>query len=45
MIVNPDKFHAIVVKKNATKCSYPLSINDQTIKFENSVKLPWHWNI
>lgn len=40
MIVNPEKFQAIVVKKNAKmKDSYPLFINDQTINSENSVKL------
>ena len=45
MIVNPEKFPAIVVKKNAKmKDSYPLNINDQTINSENSVKTPWYWN-
>ena len=45
MIVNPEKFQAIVVKKNAKmKDSYPLNINDQTINSENSVKTPWYWN-
>ena len=40
MIVNPDKFQAIIVKKNAKiKDSYPLKINDQIINSENSVKL------
>ena len=40
MILNPEKFQAIVVKKNAKmKDSYPLNINDLTIKSENSVKL------
>ena len=40
MIVNPEKFPAIVVKKNAKmKDSYPLNINDLTINSENSVKL------
>ena len=40
MIVNPEKFQAIVVKKNAKmKDSYPLNINDLTINSENSVKL------
>ena len=40
MIVNPEKFQAIVVKRNAKmKDSYPLNINDLTINYENSVKL------
>ena len=40
MIVNSEKFQAIVVKKNAKmKDSYPLNINDLTINSENSVKL------
>ena len=40
MIVNPEKFQAIVVKKIAKmKGSYPLNINDLTINWENSVKL------
>ena len=40
MIVNPEKFQAIVVKKNAKiKDSYPLNFNDLTINSENSVKL------
>ena len=40
MIVNPDKFQTINVKKNAKiKDSYPLKINDQIINSENSVKL------
>ena len=40
MIVNPEKFQATVVKKNAKmKDSYPLDINDLTINSENSVKL------
>ena len=40
MIVNPEKFLAIVVKKNAKmKDSYPLKINNLTINSENSVKL------
>ena len=39
MIANPDKFQAIIVKKNAKiKDSYPLKINDQIINSENSVK-------
>ena len=37
MIVNPEKFQAIVVNK--MKDSYPLNINDLTINSENSVKL------
>ena len=40
MIVNPEKFQAIVVKKNAKiKDSYTLNINDLTINSENNVKL------
>ena len=40
LIVNPEKFQAIVVKRNAKiKDSYPLDINDVTINSENSVKL------
>ena len=40
MIVNPDKFRAIVVKKNhRIKDSYTLNINNQTINSENCVKL------
>ena len=40
MIVNPEKFQAIVVKKNTKiKDSYTLNINDLTINSENSVKL------
>ena len=40
MIVNPDKFQAIIVKKNAKiKDSYPLKINYQIINSENTVKL------
>ena len=40
MIVNPEKFEAIVVKKNSKmKDSYPLNINNLTINSENSVKL------
>ena len=40
MIVNPEKFQAIVVKKKGKiKDSYPLNINDLTINSENSVKL------
>ena len=40
MIVNPDSFQAIIVKKNAKiKDSYPLKINDQIVNSENSVKL------
>ena len=41
MIVNPDKFQAIVVKKNCRmKDSYALNINNQTINSENCLKLP-----
>ena len=40
MIVNPDKFQAIFVKKNCgMKNSYVLNINSQTINFENCIKL------
>ena len=40
MVVNPDKFQVIVVKKNCRmKDSYALNINKQTINSENSVKL------
>ena len=40
MIVNPDKFQAIVVEENCRmKDSYALNINNQTINSENCVKL------
>ena len=40
MVVDDEKFQAIVVKKNAKmKDSYPLNINDLTINSENSIKL------
>ena len=40
MIVNPDKFQVIVVKKNdKMKDSYPLNINDLTINSKNRVRL------
>ena len=40
MIVNPNKFQAIAVKKNCRmKGSYALNINKQTINSENCVKL------
>ena len=40
MIVNPNKFQAIVLKKNnKIKDSYPLSINQEVINTENCVKL------
>ena len=40
MIVNPDKFQAIVLKKNCrVKDSYALNINNQTINSENCIKL------
>ena len=40
MIVNPDKFQAIIIKKNPKmKDSYPLNINDQKINPENCAKL------
>ena len=39
MIVGPEKFQAIVVKKNAKmKDSYPFNINNLTINSKNSVK-------
>ena len=41
MIANPDKFQAIIVKRNnKMKDSYPLNINQEVINFENCVKLP-----
>ena len=40
IIVNPDKFQVIVVKKNSRKKdSYALNINNQTMNSGNSVKL------
>ena len=40
MIANPDKFQAIVIKKNCgAKDSYALNINNQTINSENCIKL------
>ena len=40
MTVNPEKFQAIIVNKNAEmKDSHLLNINDLRIKCENSVKL------
>ena len=40
MIVNPERFQAILVKKNAKmKDSCPLNINDLAINSEKSVKL------
>ena len=40
MIVNRDKFQAIVVKKNCRmKDAYALNINKQTINSENGIKL------
>ena len=40
MIVNPEKFQAIVVKKNTKmKDLYPLNINDLTINSGSSTKL------
>ena len=40
MIVNRDKFQAIIIKKNSKmKDSYPLNINYQKINSENCVKL------
>ena len=40
MIINPEKFQVIVVKKNAKmKYSYPFNINDLTINSKNNVKL------
>ena len=39
MIVNPDKFQAIIIKKNCRiKDLYALNINSQTTNFENCVK-------
>ena len=39
MIVNPNKFQAIVIKKNCRmKDLYALNINSQTTNFENCVK-------
>ena len=40
MIVNPEKFQAIVIKKNCRmKDSYDLNINNQTINSENCIKV------
>ena len=40
MIVNPDKFQRIIVKRNnKMKDSYPLNINQEVINSENYVKL------
>ena len=40
MIVNPDKFQAIVIKKNCRmKDSYALNINNETINSKNCIKL------
>ena len=40
MIINPEKFQVIAVKKNAKmKYSYPFNINDLTINSKNNVKL------
>ena len=40
MIVNPDKFQAIVVKRNnKMKDSYSLNINQEVINSENCAKL------
>ena len=40
MIVNPNKFQVIVLKRNnKIKDSYPLSINQEVINTENCVKL------
>ena len=40
MIVNPDKFQAIVVKRNSKlKDSYSLNINQEVINSENSLNL------
>ena len=40
MIVNPDKFQAIVVKRNnKMKDSYSLNINQEVINSENCVKM------
>ena len=40
MIVNPDKFQAIFVKKNCRmKDSYVLNINNETVNSEKYIKL------
>ena len=40
MIVNPDKFQAILAKRNnKTKDSYTLNVNQEVINSENCVKL------
>ena len=40
MIVNPEKFQAIVVKRNnKMKDSYSLNINQEVINSENCVKM------
>ena len=40
MILNPDKFQAIIVKiNNERKDSYPLNMNQEVINSENCVKL------
>ena len=40
MVLNPEKFQAIFVKKNnKMKDSYPLNINQKVINSENCVKL------
>ena len=40
MIVNPEKFQAIIIKKNkGTMDTYPLKISNREINSENSVKL------
>ena len=40
MIVNPDKFQAIVIKRNnKMKDSYSLNINQEVINSENYVRL------
>ena len=45
MIVNPDKFQAIVVKENnKMKDSYRLNINQEVINSKISVKVHWSSN-
>ena len=41
MVVNPDKFQALFVKKNCRmKDFYVLNINNQTVNPENCIELP-----
>ena len=39
MIANPEKFHAILLKKNQTNTGEPININGKMIKSEETVKL------